>query len=304
VSKRASRRKTTVEHDHVREATQRAMWTLGDYPRVARDILAPLGSELVAACGITSGQRVLDVAAGSGNAAIPAAEAGAKVVASDLAPELLDTGRREAGTRGVGLDWTEADAEAIPFDDDEFDVVMSCIGAIFAPHHRQVADELVRVCRPGGIIGMINWAYEGSIAEFFRAFVPYLPPLPPPVRHRRRCGVTQSTCATFSAAGSRTSRCRPSSPFGWTTSRIRPSTAPTTRPTLAPRSPARSAPTPRIAPRDRDHRCRYDPAGPAARRDRPGRGLPGWGPYAEQLRGAAADRRTRHRAAANWPAGR
>jgi SAM-dependent methyltransferase len=168
-----------AENDFAVKAGHRAMWMLGDYSKVARDVLSPLGREVVEACGIRPGQRVLDVAAGSGNAAIPAAEAGATVVASDLAPELLDVARQEAAGRGVRLKAVEADAELLPFDDDEFDVVMSCIGAMFAPHHQRVADEMVRVSRPGGTIGMINWAVEGSIAEFLQVFVPYLPPLPP-----------------------------------------------------------------------------------------------------------------------------
>jgi SAM-dependent methyltransferase len=97
---------------------------------VARDVLAPLGPELVSACQVQPGQRVLDIAAGSGNAAIPAAEMGATVVASDLTPALLDAGRREAAARGVALDGVEADAETLPFEDGEFDVVMSCLGVM------------------------------------------------------------------------------------------------------------------------------------------------------------------------------
>jgi SAM-dependent methyltransferase len=175
-----------VKNDFAARASHRAMWLLGDYPKVAREVLAPLGRELVEACRVGSGQRVLDVAAGSGNAAIPAAEAGAAVVASDLAPEFLAIAGREAASRGVRLREVEADAEALPFEDGEFDVVMSCIGAIFAQHHRQVADEMLRVCRPGGTIGMVNWAAEGSIADFLQVFAPYLPPpapgASPPVR--------------------------------------------------------------------------------------------------------------------------
>jgi 2-polyprenyl-6-hydroxyphenyl methylase/3-demethylubiquinone-9 3-methyltransferase len=97
---------------------------------------------------------VLDVAAGSGNVAIRAAQAGAEVVASDLTPENFDAGRREAAAHGVRLEWVEADAEALPFADGEFDVVTSAFGAVFAPHQQLVADELVRVCRPGGTIGV------------------------------------------------------------------------------------------------------------------------------------------------------
>ena len=124
------------------------------------------------------GQRVLDVAAGTGNAAIPAAELGADVVAGDLTPELFDAGRAEAAARGVELSWTEADAEALPFADGEFDVVMSCMGAMFAPDHQAVADELVRVCRPGGTIGMINAAPGGWLAAFFKVLGAYAP-VPP-----------------------------------------------------------------------------------------------------------------------------
>jgi ubiquinone/menaquinone biosynthesis C-methylase UbiE len=122
---------------------------------------------------------VLDVAAGTGNVAIRAAEAGASVVASDLTPENFEAGRREAQARGVELEWVEADAEALPFGEDEFDVVTSSVGAIFAPDHRAVADELVRVCRPGGTIGMINFTPEGLAGEFFELFGGYAPPPPP-----------------------------------------------------------------------------------------------------------------------------
>ena len=120
------------------------------------------------ACGISAGQRVLDVAAGTGNVAIRAAEAGARVVAADLTPENFEAGRREARARGVELEWVEADAESLPFGDGEFDVVTSSLGAIFAPDHQAVADELVRVCRPGGTIGMINFTPEGLAGRVLR----------------------------------------------------------------------------------------------------------------------------------------
>jgi ubiquinone/menaquinone biosynthesis C-methylase UbiE len=136
------------------KAGQRAMWALGDYHEFARRLLWGFGQELVEACGIGPGQRVLDVAAGSGNVAIRAAQAGAQVVASDLTPENFEAGRREAAAHGVRLEWVEADAEALPFGDDEFDVVTSAFGAVFAPNQQLVADELVRVCRPGGTIGL------------------------------------------------------------------------------------------------------------------------------------------------------
>ena len=171
------------------------MWALGDYPKTVKDVIHELGPRLVAACGIAAGERVLDVAAGAGNAAIPAAQAGAQVVASDLTPELLHAGRREASARGIELEWVEADAEALPFADGEFDAVISCIGAMFAPDHRATADELVRVCRPAGKIAMINWTPEGAIGDFFKVFAPYVPPPPPdavpPVAWGREDHVTE-----------------------------------------------------------------------------------------------------------------
>ncbi len=94
--------------------------------------------------------KVLDVAAGTGNASLPAAQAGADVTASDLTPELLEADRTRAEAEGIQLEWVEADAENLPFKDESFDVVMSSIGAMFAPHHQAVADQMVRVCRPGG----------------------------------------------------------------------------------------------------------------------------------------------------------
>jgi SAM-dependent methyltransferase len=141
--------------------------------------LLPLGPRLVEACGIGPGMRVLDVAAGTGNASIPAAQRGATVTASDLTPDLLDAGRKRAEADGVELEWAEADAENLPFEDASFDVVMSSIGAMFAPHHQDVADELVRVCRPGGTIGLLSWTPEGMIGALFRTMGPFAPPPPP-----------------------------------------------------------------------------------------------------------------------------
>ncbi|MGE2834818.1 class I SAM-dependent methyltransferase [Mycobacterium sp. SMC-4] len=157
----------------------RALWASGDYPAVAAELIPGLGPRLVEACGVRAGQRVLDVAAGSGNAAIPAAATGAAVTAGDLTPELFDAGRAIAAQRGVDVDWVEADAEALPFDDGEFDVVMSCVGAMFAPNHQATADELVRVARPGATIGMINWTPEGFIGKLFATMKPYAAPPPP-----------------------------------------------------------------------------------------------------------------------------
>jgi SAM-dependent methyltransferase len=156
----------------------RAMWALGDYPAVAADVIPDLGPVLVEATGIGSDDRVLDVAAGSGNAAVPAALAGADVVASDLTPELVEAGRRLADARGVRLAWEVGDAEALPYDDASFDAVISCVGVMFAPHHQEAADELVRVTRPGGRIGLISWTPEGFIGQMFATMKPYAPPPP------------------------------------------------------------------------------------------------------------------------------
>jgi SAM-dependent methyltransferase len=155
------------------------MWASGDYASMVETWLLPLGPRLVAASGIGPGMRVLDVGAGTGNASIPAAEAGADVVASDLTPELLEAGRARVSDNSLQLDWVTADAERLPFEDESFDVVMSCIGAMFAPRHQDVADELVRVCRPGGTIAMLNWTPEGMIGGLFRTMGPFAPPPPP-----------------------------------------------------------------------------------------------------------------------------
>lgn len=161
------------------ESKHRALWALGDYTNVANEVVAPLGPVLVQASGIGAGDRVLDVAAGSGNASIPAALAGADVIASDLCPDLLERGRAIAQARGVSLTWREANAEALPFENDQFDAVVSCIGVMFAPHHQDAADELVRVCRHGGVIGLISWTPEGFIGQMFATMKPFMAAPPP-----------------------------------------------------------------------------------------------------------------------------
>lgn len=161
------------------KARHRAMWASGDYPSMVKTWLLPLGVRLVEACGVTTGMRVLDVGTGTGNAAIPAAERGANVTASDLTPELLGAGRTRPDANGLDIDWVEADAENLPFEDHSFDVVMSAIGAMFAPHHQSVADELVRVCRRAGTVGLLNWTPEGMIGGLFRTMAPFAPPPPP-----------------------------------------------------------------------------------------------------------------------------
>lgn len=160
-------------------AKHRAMWASGDYPRLAAELVAPLGPVLVEATGIGPGDRVLDVAAGTGNASIPAAKTGASVIASDLVPDLLEHGRQLAADRGVELEWREANAHELPFGDNEFDVVMSCIGVMFAPFHQLAAGEMVRVCKPGGRVGVISWTPEGHIGKLWATMKPYAPAPPP-----------------------------------------------------------------------------------------------------------------------------
>ena len=169
----------TTKREPARLATTPSPWALGDYHRFAKATIWEIGPLLVEACDITAGQRVLDVAAGTGNTAIRAALRGANVVASDITVENFPAGQAEAAAQGATLDWVEADAQALPFDDGEFDVVTSSFGAIFAPDHQVVADEMVRVCRPGGTIGMTAFTPDGLAAPFFELFGPYLPPPPP-----------------------------------------------------------------------------------------------------------------------------
>jgi SAM-dependent methyltransferase len=170
---------TAATVDRNLESKHRALWALGDYAAVVTEVVAPLGPVLVQASGIGAGDRVLDVAAGSGNAAIPAALAGADVTASDLCPDLLTRGRRIAAERGARLRWLEANAEALPFGAAEFDAVLSCVGVMFAPHHQRAADELVRVCRPGGTIALISWTPAGFIGQMFAAMRPFVAAPPP-----------------------------------------------------------------------------------------------------------------------------
>jgi len=161
------------------KARHRVMWVLGNYARVADELIPELGEALVEACRIAPGDRVLDIAAGTGNAAIPAALAGAEVTASDLTPELLEIGQAHAEEAGAdSVTWRVADAEALPFDDAAFDVVMSTVGIMFAPFHEKAASELLRVVRPGGRIGLASWTPEGFIGQMFATMKPFMAPPP------------------------------------------------------------------------------------------------------------------------------
>jgi SAM-dependent methyltransferase len=142
------------------------------------ELVTDVGERVAAQAGITPGSFVLDVAAGSGNASIPAALAGARVIASDLTPELFDAGRRRAAAAGVEIEWIAADAEDLPFEDARFDFVLSSLGVQFAPRHEVTTSELVRVCRPGGTIALGNWAADSYIGQFWTTMGPYMPKPP------------------------------------------------------------------------------------------------------------------------------
>jgi SAM-dependent methyltransferase len=159
-------------------ARSRAVWAAGDFPTIATLIVEP-SERIVQRLEIGAGDEVLDVACGTGNSAIPAAEKGARVVALDLVPELLDVARRRAAEAGVDLELLEGDAEELPFEAESFDALISVFGVMFAPRHAVAAQEAARVVRPGGRIGLCSWTPEGSIGDFFRTVAGYAPPLPP-----------------------------------------------------------------------------------------------------------------------------
>jgi SAM-dependent methyltransferase len=157
----------------------RAVWAAGDFPTIAT-LIHGASDSLVQRLGLAASEDVLDVACGTGNAAIPAASTGARVVGLDLVPELLEVGRQHAEEAGVSVEWVEGDAEELPFEDESFDVVLSVFGVMFAPRHDVAAREVVRVLRPGGRLGLVNWTPEGRVGEFFKTVAAHAPPLPPP----------------------------------------------------------------------------------------------------------------------------
>jgi SAM-dependent methyltransferase len=167
----------TIEVDDLKRI-HRATWAAGDYAAVADAITDAVAPKLLDRVGIERGQEVLDVATGTGNVALRAAAAGARVAALDLAPELFGTARRRARELGVEVEWVAGDAEELPFDDGSFDRVLSAFGVQFAPRHDIAARELARVCKPGGVIGLVNWTPEGAIGHLFRIMGRYVPPPP------------------------------------------------------------------------------------------------------------------------------
>lgn len=145
------------------------LWSTGDYADVCDRMIPRLGARLVELADVHAGEHVLDVAAGSGNAALPAARARAIVTALDITPALLEIGARRASADGLDIDWMLGDAEAMPFAEASFDRVLSCVGVQFCADHAAAAAELVRVCRPGGRIVLIAWTREGFLGQVLAA---------------------------------------------------------------------------------------------------------------------------------------
>jgi ubiquinone/menaquinone biosynthesis C-methylase UbiE len=157
------------------KARQQAAWSSGDYA-VIGTTLQLVGEQLAEACDLRWDERVLDVAAGNGNATLAAARRGAAVVSTDYVGSLLERGAARARAEGLNAQFQEADAEALPFGDASFDAVLSTFGVMFTPDHAKAASELARVCRPGGRIGMANWTPEGFIGQMFKVLGRQLPP--------------------------------------------------------------------------------------------------------------------------------
>jgi ubiquinone/menaquinone biosynthesis C-methylase UbiE len=174
---------TEIDFEAVKQVQQKT-WSAGDFAVVAKTIVI-VGENPCEAVDIVPGEQVLDVACGSGNTTIAAARrAWGGTVGVDYVPELLENGKQRAAAEGLDIEWVVGDAENLPFEDASFDVVLSTFGAMFAPNQPEAAAELLRVCRPGGRIGMANWTPDGLVGEMFATTVKHAPPpfkLTPPV---------------------------------------------------------------------------------------------------------------------------
>ena len=155
----------------------RSGWSMGEYAGLSQ-MLRPAAQRLADACAVSAGQEVLDVAAGDGNFAVACASEGASVVASDFAPGMVEQGRARTAADGVEIEWVEADAEDLPFEDGRFDCVGSVFGAMLAPRPRVAAEEMFRVTRPGNTVGMTAWMPEGPTYDMFRLTREFAPPPP------------------------------------------------------------------------------------------------------------------------------
>jgi len=185
------------------KSRMKSTWMAGDFGQIA-NFIAPEGANFVARLGIAPGTRVLDVACGTGNTAIPAARAGASVTGLDIATNLLEQATKRAAAEQVQIRFDEGDAEDLPYGDHSFDVVLTMFGAMFAPRPERVAAELIRVCRPGGLIAMANWTPQGFVGKSFQVTSKLVPPppVPPPVlwgdeavvRQRLAPGIAELAC--------------------------------------------------------------------------------------------------------------
>jgi SAM-dependent methyltransferase len=185
------------------EAQQRARatWSAGNFDAIVHHIWS-VGGDLVERVGVNAGDKVLDVACGTGNASIPAAQAGGKVTGLDITPELLEAGRRRAGDAGVDIDWVEGDAQDLPFEEGTFDVLLSTFGCMFAPDHQRAAAEIVRVLKPGGRFGIAAWDPEGNIGgKFFAAMAPFAPQPPPGFQPPQLWGARDHVSGLFDGTG-------------------------------------------------------------------------------------------------------
>ena len=178
---------------------QRAMWSAGDYPDIAKRIQL-VADATVEAAGVQAGARVLDVATGSGNAAIAAARRAAHVTGLDLTPELLEAARARAAAEGLEIDFMQGDAEALPFEDDSFDHVTSVFGAMFAPNQEQAAAELLRVVRPGGTVAVAAWTPDGLNGQLFGTLAKHMPPPPEGFKPPILWGMEEPVRALFAGA--------------------------------------------------------------------------------------------------------
>jgi ubiquinone/menaquinone biosynthesis C-methylase UbiE len=185
---------TTVDFEAIK-TKQQATWSSGDYA-VIGTTLQITGEMLCEALDVAAGEQVLDVAAGNGNATLAAARRGCAVTASDYVPELLDGTRARAASEGLTIEVREADAEALPFADETYDVVVSTFGVMFTPNQERSASELLRVTRPGGRIGLTNWTPEGFIGQMFKIVGGYVAP-PPGVRSPLQWGTEDRLVELF-----------------------------------------------------------------------------------------------------------
>ncbi len=178
----------------------RATWAAGDFDAIAERIWS-VGDDLVERVGVSAGQRAIDVACGTGNAAIPAAVAGAEVTGLDITPELFEDGRRRAREAGVEIEWVEGDAEDLPFDEASFDLALSTFGCMFAPDHEAAAAELARVLKPGGRMGVAAWNPQGAIGQFFATIAKHAPPPPEGFQPPPLWGVRDHVSEIFAGTG-------------------------------------------------------------------------------------------------------